>query len=55
MKTIYLTKYAQSRFGKLGNVNLETMLKEAGTADLDDIDRDKIEHIAVAGLLAPLL
>lgn len=54
-KTIYLTKYAQSRFGKLGNVTLEAMFKEAGTQDLDDIDRDKIEHIAVAGLLAPLL
>lgn len=55
MKTIYLTKYAQSRFGKLGNINIETMFNEAGKTDLDDIDRDKIEHIAVAGLLAPLL
>ena len=27
-KTIYLTKYAQSRFGKLGNVTLEAMLRE---------------------------
>jgi acetyl-CoA C-acetyltransferase len=55
MKKLYLTKYAQSPFGKLGNYQLETMLRDAGSKDLDDIDRNKIDHVAVAGLLAPLL
>lgn len=54
-KKIYLTKYAQSRFGNLGNVTLEQMLLEAGAQDLGDVDRKAIGHVAVTGLLAPLL
>lgn len=55
MKELFLTKYAQSNFGKLGNITLESMFLEAASKDLDDIDRDAIDHVAVAGLLAPLL
>ncbi len=55
MKNLYLVKYAQSKFGKLGNYPIEQMLLDAGKEGLDDIDRAKIDHIAVAGLLTPLL
>jgi acetyl-CoA C-acetyltransferase len=55
MKTLYLTRYAQSPFGKLGDVGVEQMIREAGSQGLDGLDRGGIDHIAVAGLLAPLL
>ncbi len=55
MTKIYLTKYAQSRFGNLGNYPIESMIKDAGTAELDGIDRNAIDHIAIAGLLTPTL
>ena len=55
MKKIYLTKYAQSPFGKLGDYPIESMIHDAGSQDLDDIDRSAIEHIAIAGLLTPTL
>ena len=55
MTKIYLTKYAQSPFGKLGNFPIEDMIQEAGVNDLDDIDRGAIKHIAIAGLLTPTL
>jgi acetyl-CoA C-acetyltransferase len=54
VKTLYLAKYAQSPFGKLGNYPVEAMIRDAGSKDLD-FDRSQIDHIAVAGLLAPLL
>lgn len=55
MKKIYLAKYAQSPFGKLGNYPVEPMLLDAVKQGLDDVDRSQIEHVAVAGLLTPLL
>ena len=55
MKKIYLTRYAQSRFGNLGNYPIESMIQDAGSKELDDIDRGAIEHIAIAGLLTPTL
>jgi acetyl-CoA C-acetyltransferase len=55
MKSIYLAKYAQSPFGKLGNYPIESMIRDAGLQALDDIDRTAIEHIAIAGLLTPTL
>ena len=55
MKKIYLTKYGQSRFGNLGNYPIESMIRDAGAAALDDIDRRTVEHIAIAGLLTPTL
>jgi acetyl-CoA C-acetyltransferase len=55
MKKIYLTKYAQSRFGNLGNYAIESMIQDAGSKELDDIDRSTIEHISIAGLLTPML
>ncbi len=55
MKNLYLVKYAQSKFGKLGNYPVEQMLLDAGKEGLEDIDRGGIDHIAVAGLLTPLL
>lgn len=55
MKKIYLTKYAQSRFGNLGNTPIEAMIREAGSADLGDVDRGAVDHIAIAGLLTPTL
>jgi acetyl-CoA C-acetyltransferase len=55
MKKIYVTKYAQSRFGNLGNYPIESMIPDAGAKDLEDIDRSAIEHIAIAGLLTPML
>ena len=55
MKNLYLTRYAQSPFGKHGNVTLESMLREAGSKGLEDLDRRGVDHVAVAGLLAPLL
>ena len=54
MKTLYLTKYAQSPFGKLGNYPVEAMILDAGSKDLD-VDRSAVDHVAVGGLLAPLL
>jgi acetyl-CoA C-acetyltransferase len=55
MKTIYLAKYAQSRFGNLGDYPIESMIHDAGANELDDVDRGAIEHIAIAGLLTPTL
>jgi acetyl-CoA C-acetyltransferase len=55
MKKIYLTKYAQSSFGKLGNYPIESMIEDAGSQSLDDVDRSAIDHIAIAGLLTPTL
>jgi acetyl-CoA C-acetyltransferase len=55
MKKLYLTKFSMSRFGNLGDYDLEPMLRDASTQDLDDIDRGAIDHIAVACLLAPLV
>lgn len=55
MKKLYLVKYLQSAFGKLGNLPLEDMITSAGREGLDDIDRNQVDHIAVAGLLAPML
>lgn len=55
MKKLYLTKYAQSKFGKLGDYPIDNMLLDAGQQELDDIDRSLVDHIAVAGLLAPVL
>jgi acetyl-CoA C-acetyltransferase len=55
MKKLYLAKYAQSPFGKLGNYPIESMIKDAGLQELEDIDRGAIEHIAIAGLLTPTL
>ncbi|MCC6522236.1 MAG: thiolase family protein [Polyangiaceae bacterium] len=55
MKKLYLTKYAQSSFGKLGNYPIENMLRDAGSKELEDVDRNHVDHVAVAGLLAPLL
>ncbi len=55
MKKIYLTKYAQSSFGKLGNYPIETMIQDAGSQSLDDVDRGAVDHIAIAGLLTPTL
>jgi len=54
VKTLYLTKYAQSPFGKLGNYPIEQMILDAGAKDLD-VDRSKIDHIALGGLLTPML
>ena len=55
MKKIYLTKYTQSPFGKLGNYPIESMIRDAGSKDLDSLDRTSIDHIAIAGLLTPTL
>jgi acetyl-CoA C-acetyltransferase len=55
MKKLYLTQYQQSRFGKLRDQPIEAMIQAAGSADMDDIDRAAIDHVAIAGLLAPLL
>lgn len=55
MKKIYLTRYAQSRFGNLGDYPIEAMIQDAGSKELDDLDRGAIEHIAIAGLLTPTL
>lgn len=55
MKKIYLTNYAQSAFGKLGNYPIEAMIRDAGSRDLEDIDRGAVDHIAIAGLLTPTL
>jgi acetyl-CoA C-acetyltransferase len=55
MRKIYLTRYAQSRFGNLGNYPIESMLRDAGSEGLEDIARDAVEHIAIAGVFTPLL
>lgn len=55
MKKLYLTRYAQSQFGKLPAVSVDDMVSQAGSADLDNIDRKKIDHVAIAGLLTPML
>jgi len=55
MKKLYLTRYAQSAFGKLGETKVDDMIMAAGKEQLDDLDRAKIDHIAVAGLLTPML
>ena len=50
MKKIYLAKYAQSRFGNLGNYPIESMIHDAGSKELADVDRDAVEHVAIAGV-----
>lgn len=55
MKKLYLAKYAQSPFGKLGNFLVEDMIAKAGSEGLDDIDRNLVDHVAIAGLLTPML
>jgi len=55
MKKIYLAKYAQSAFGKLGDYPIEAMILDAGSKALEDIDRSAVQHIAIAGLLTPTL
>lgn len=55
MKTLYLARYAQSPFGKLGDFDIYQMIDAATHAGLDDVDRNVIDHAAVAGLLTPLL
>lgn len=55
MKKLFLVKYAQSRFGKLGDYTIDQMVLDAGADQLDDIDRTLVDQVAVAGLLAPLL
>ncbi len=55
MKKLYLTKYAQSPFGKLGDFPIEKMIDESGKVGLDGIDRTKVDHVAIAGLLTPML
>lgn len=52
---LYLTRFSQSKFGNLGDVDLETMVRAAGTEGLEDLDREKIGHISIACLLGPLL
>ena len=54
MKKLFLTQFAQSSFGKLGDYPIEKMIEDAGAKDLD-IDRNAVGHIAVAGLLTPIL
>ena len=55
MKKLYLANYAQSAFGKMADTSVEQMLHDAGTKGLEEIDRSKVEHIAVAGLLTPIV
>ena len=55
MKKLYLTKYAQSPFGKLGDYPIGKMISEAGASDLDGVDRNAVDHVSIAGLLTPLL
>jgi len=55
VKTIYLARYAQSPFGKLGNYPVDDMIRDAGSKGLEDLDRAGVDHIAIAGLLTPLL
>ena len=55
MKKLYLAKYSQSRFGNLGNTDVVSMLFEAGSKDLEGIDRNKVDYISVAGLLTPIV
>lgn len=55
MKPLYLVRFAQSPFGKLGNTTVEQLIRAAGSEGLDDLDRNQVEHVAVAGLLAPIL
>lgn len=55
MKPLYLVRYAQSPFGKLGNITVESMIRAAGAEGLDDLDRTQVDHVAVTGLLTPVL
>ena len=55
MKKIYLAKYRQTEFGKLGDYTIPQMLVDAGAKGLDDVDRTQVDHVAVAGLLTPVL
>ncbi len=55
MKKLYLAHYAQSRFGKLGDYKLENMILDAGREGLDDVPREAVDHVAIAGLLTGLL
>jgi acetyl-CoA C-acetyltransferase len=55
MKKLFLVRYAQSTFGKLGDFDIYKMIGAATREGLDDVDRNVIDHAAVAGLLTPLL
>ena len=55
MKKLYLTKFAMSRFGKLGDYPIEQMILDAGKENLDGVDRTAVDHVAIAGLLAPII
>ncbi len=55
MKKLYLTNYAQSPFGKLGDYPISKMISEAGASELDGVDRGVVDHVSIAGLLTPLL
>lgn len=55
VKTLYLTHYAQSKFGKLGAITVDEMVQTAITEGLENLDRNKIDFATAAGLLTPLL
>lgn len=55
MKKLYIARFAQSKFGKLPDLSVDQMIEAAGREGLDDLDRSLVDHIAVAGLLTPIL
>lgn len=55
MKKLYLTAYAQSRFGNLGNYPISGMISDAASQQFDAFDRSAIDYVSIAGLLTPLL
>jgi acetyl-CoA C-acetyltransferase len=55
MKKLYLTKYAQSRFANLGNYSVDQMVQDAGSKELEGVDRSLIGHISITGLLTGML
>lgn len=55
MKKLYLAKYKQSQFGKLGNVTVDEMVASAISEDLETVDRTKVDFVTLAGLLTGLL
>ena len=55
MKELYLARFTQSPFGKLGNYTVDAMIADAGSKGLDGIDRHQVDHVAVAALLTPVL
>ncbi|MFC1852034.1 thiolase family protein [candidate division CSSED10-310 bacterium] len=54
-KKIYLAHYAQSNFGKLGEITVDEMIQAAISEGLEKLDRKKIDFVTLAALLAPLL